>query len=206
VELLTLPGTSDNLDRPFKLWKVCKRTPWPESASELYRPSDRRLSAKLVPTFSDRWCHVVSVIDLYSRILGFLDRSRYFSFQAAPQLYSRGWVDPIPDPPLLRKSGSAGNRTRTPGFVAWNSHHYTTEAVMKDIGHENIWPRAVSTPCQRQAILALSTSLSSGLFLTLILNECNLIHLNPFGPCTVTVLTILQMTCIAVSSKGDIYC
>jgi hypothetical protein len=26
-------------------------TPWPKSASELYRPSDRRLSAKLVPTF-----------------------------------------------------------------------------------------------------------------------------------------------------------
>jgi hypothetical protein len=32
-------------------------TPWPESASELYRPSDRHLSAKLVPTFSDRECH-----------------------------------------------------------------------------------------------------------------------------------------------------
>jgi hypothetical protein len=47
------------------------------------------------------------------RILGFLDRSRYFFFQAAPQLYSRGWVDPVPDPLLLRKSGSAGNRTRT---------------------------------------------------------------------------------------------
>jgi hypothetical protein len=29
-------------------------TPWPESASELYRPSDRRLSAKLVATFADR--------------------------------------------------------------------------------------------------------------------------------------------------------
>jgi hypothetical protein len=27
-----------------------KKTPWPESAKELYRPSDRRLSAKLVPT------------------------------------------------------------------------------------------------------------------------------------------------------------
>jgi hypothetical protein len=26
-----------------------KKTPWSESASELYRPSDRRLSAKLVP-------------------------------------------------------------------------------------------------------------------------------------------------------------
>jgi hypothetical protein len=41
-----------------------------------------------------------------------LDQSRYFSFQVAPQLYSRGWVDAVPDPLLLRKSGSAGNRTR----------------------------------------------------------------------------------------------
>jgi hypothetical protein len=31
-----------------------KRTLWPESANELYRPSDRRLSAKSVPTFADR--------------------------------------------------------------------------------------------------------------------------------------------------------
>jgi CBS-domain-containing membrane protein len=61
-----------------------------ESASELYRPSDRRLSAKLVPTFADRGCHLVSVTDPYGRILGFLDRSRYFFFQVAPQLYSRG--------------------------------------------------------------------------------------------------------------------
>jgi hypothetical protein len=30
----------------------------------------------------------------------------------APQLYSRGWVDPVPDPLLLRKSGSAGNGNR----------------------------------------------------------------------------------------------
>jgi hypothetical protein len=42
--------------------------------------------------------HVVSVTDPYGRILGFLDRSRYFSFQVAPQLYSRGWADPVPDP------------------------------------------------------------------------------------------------------------
>jgi hypothetical protein len=39
------------------------KTPWPQSASELYRPSDRSLSAKLVPTFADRGCHVVSVTD-----------------------------------------------------------------------------------------------------------------------------------------------
>jgi hypothetical protein len=64
-------------------------TPWPESASELFRPNDRRL-LKLVPTFADRGCRVVSAMDPHCRILGFLDRSRYFFFQVAPQLYSRG--------------------------------------------------------------------------------------------------------------------
>jgi hypothetical protein len=42
--------------------------------------------------------------------LGFLDRSRYYFFQVSPQLSSRGWVDPVLDPLLLQKSGSAGNR------------------------------------------------------------------------------------------------
>jgi hypothetical protein len=70
------------------------------------------MSVKLVPTFADRGCRVVSATDLHGRILGFLDRSRYYFFQVAPQLYSRGWVDPVPDPQLLRKSSRAGNRTR----------------------------------------------------------------------------------------------
>jgi hypothetical protein len=91
---------------------ITKKTPWPYSASELYRPSDRRLSAKLVPTFADRGCRLVSATDPHGRILGFLDRSRYYFFQVAPQLYSRGWVDPVPDPLLLRKSGSGWNQTR----------------------------------------------------------------------------------------------
>jgi hypothetical protein len=38
-------------------------------------------------------------------------------------------VDPVPDLLLLRKSGSAGNRTRASGSVARSSDHYTTEAV-----------------------------------------------------------------------------
>jgi expansin (peptidoglycan-binding protein) len=38
----------------------------------------------------DRGCHVVSVTDLYGRIFGFLDRSRHFFYQVAPQLYARG--------------------------------------------------------------------------------------------------------------------
>jgi hypothetical protein len=59
------------------------------SASELYRPSDRRLSAELVSTF-DRGCRVVRSTDPHSRIFGFLDRSPYYFFQVAPQLYSRG--------------------------------------------------------------------------------------------------------------------
>jgi CBS-domain-containing membrane protein len=61
--------------------KQSKQTPWSESASELYRPSDRRFSAKSLPTFADKGCHVVSVTDRYGRILGFLDRSRYFSIK-----------------------------------------------------------------------------------------------------------------------------
>jgi hypothetical protein len=109
-------------------WSVYKtknkrggETPWSESARKLLRPSYRRLSAKLLPTFAGRGCDVVCVTDPYGRILGFLDRSRYFIFQVALELYSRGWVGPVPDPLLLRKSGSAGNLTRTSGSLARNS-------------------------------------------------------------------------------------
>jgi hypothetical protein len=66
---------------------------------------DRCLLAKLVPTFEDRGVShgqcgrsPMAVISIF-----FLDQSHYFFFQVTPQLYSRGWVDPIPDP-LLRKS------------------------------------------------------------------------------------------------------
>jgi hypothetical protein len=61
--------------------KTNTQTPWSKSASELYRPSNRRLSAKWLPTFADKGCHVVSVTDPYGRILGFLDRRRYFSIK-----------------------------------------------------------------------------------------------------------------------------
>jgi hypothetical protein len=42
-------------------------------------------------------------------------------------------VDPIPDPLLLRKSGSAGNRTWTSLSAARNSDHYTAEAVIRAV-------------------------------------------------------------------------
>jgi hypothetical protein len=58
-------------------------------ATHFERPSDSRLSAKLLPTFADRGCRVVSVKDPYGSVLGFLDRSRYYCFRVAPQLYPR---------------------------------------------------------------------------------------------------------------------
>jgi hypothetical protein len=59
----------------YHLYESNERPPWPESASELYRPSE-----KLVPTFADRVCDVVSVADPYVHILRFLDRSHYYKF------------------------------------------------------------------------------------------------------------------------------
>jgi hypothetical protein len=41
-------------------------------------------------------------------------------------------VDPVPDPVLLGKSDSAGNRNRTSGSVARNSDHQTRKAVYED--------------------------------------------------------------------------
>jgi hypothetical protein len=76
-----------------------------------------------VPNFEDKECHVVSVTDTCGSILDFMDRSRYFFFQVASQLSSRGGVDPVPDPLLLRKSGSAENQSRTSGSIARNSDH-----------------------------------------------------------------------------------
>jgi hypothetical protein len=91
-----------------------------------HRPSDRRLSAKWLPTFADKECHVVMVTSPrpYSR---FSRQEPLLLYQVAPQLYSRGWVDPVPDTPFF--FGSAGNRTRASGSVAKNSDHQTTEAV-----------------------------------------------------------------------------
>jgi hypothetical protein len=51
---------------------ICQtQTPWPQSASELYRPSSRPLSAKLVPTFADRGVprvHLGGSLRPYSRL------------------------------------------------------------------------------------------------------------------------------------------
>ena len=82
----------------------------------LGRQSGPRRSAKLVPTFADRGVSRGQrngsprpLVSVYRTWI-----ANYF-IQVAPQLTSRGsrgWVYPVPDPLPLRKSGSAGNRTR----------------------------------------------------------------------------------------------
>jgi hypothetical protein len=47
--------------------KPKNQTPWTWSASELYRPNDRRLSAKLVLTFAGRGCCVVGAKNSHGR-------------------------------------------------------------------------------------------------------------------------------------------
>jgi hypothetical protein len=45
-----------------------KQTLWSYSVKKLYRPSDCRLLAKLVPTFVERRYHMVNAVDPHSRI------------------------------------------------------------------------------------------------------------------------------------------
>jgi hypothetical protein len=89
---------------------------------------------------------VGEVIANFCRILGFLCQLLPYSrfsrqelllfYQVAAQLYSQGWVDPVPDP-LLFFSGSARNRTRASGSVAKNSDHKTRGARSLSHTQEN---------------------------------------------------------------------
>jgi hypothetical protein len=72
--------------------------------------------------FGEGGCHMVSTADPLQPYSWISRPELLFFFQVAPQLYL-GWVDPVPDQLLLRKSGSAGNQTRTSGSVARNSDH-----------------------------------------------------------------------------------
>jgi hypothetical protein len=91
--------------------------------SDLFWPSDRRLSANLVRTFADSGVSRGQGNGSPTAVISVSRPEPYFSFQVAPQLYSRGWVDPVPEPLLLRKSGSARNWTRTSGTVVKNLDH-----------------------------------------------------------------------------------
>jgi hypothetical protein len=61
------------------------------------------------------------------RILGFLDRSRYFSIKQLLNCTHEAEWAPFQTHYLF--FGSAGNRTQASGSAAKNSDHQTTEAV-----------------------------------------------------------------------------
>jgi hypothetical protein len=73
--------------------------------------------------FADRRCRVNRATGPYGRIHGFIDRRRYNFFRAAPELYWRGWVYPVPDPLLLRKSGESNPDLWVCSPELWPLHH-----------------------------------------------------------------------------------
>jgi hypothetical protein len=77
---------------PYSI-KLKRDTPWPEFASELYRPSDRRLSVKLVPNYADRGCHAVSATEI--EIFSPADMQRRFEetfyFHLQSKRISQSW-------------------------------------------------------------------------------------------------------------------
>jgi hypothetical protein len=64
---------------------------------------------------------VVSVTDPYGRILGFLDRSRYFLSGSSSGVLTR--LSGLRSRSTTFFSGSAGNRTQASGSVAKNFDH-----------------------------------------------------------------------------------
>jgi hypothetical protein len=94
--------------------------------------------------FVYRGCRVVSDTDSHGCNLGFLDPELLLFHSSSSSI----WVDPVPDPLFLRKSGSAGNRTRDlwissqelwplyhrgghifEGMSYWSRHPYRRKAV-----------------------------------------------------------------------------
>jgi hypothetical protein len=116
-----------------------KQTPWSESASELYRPIDRRLSAKLVPTFADRRCHVVSVTHPYSRI---------WVFQT--------WVATFSSKYLL-------SFTHEAEWTSFQTHYFSENLVASGIepGHRDLQPGTLTTRPQRRSRKSTTRLLNS---------------------------------------------
>jgi hypothetical protein len=84
---------------------------------------------KLVPTFADRGCHVVSVTDPYGRVLDFLDRNRYFSSNWLLNCTQEAEWIPFQTHYFSENLVASGIDSWTSGSAARNSDHWTKEAV-----------------------------------------------------------------------------
>jgi hypothetical protein len=83
------------------------------TSNNLAKPSNPIVHCGVGKALTTNVTHIITPRIPYCHNLDFLDRSCYFFFQIAPELYSL----------LIRKFDSAGNRTWTSGFVARNSDH-----------------------------------------------------------------------------------
>jgi hypothetical protein len=79
------------------------------------------MSAKIVPTFADTGCRVAIAMDPPAVNLGFIDTEPLLFHSSSTSVILTRLNDPVPDPVLLRISGSAGNRTLFSGSVVRNS-------------------------------------------------------------------------------------
>jgi hypothetical protein len=96
------------------------KTPWSEYASELYRPSDRRLSAKRLLTCADRGCHVT---DPSGRILSVFWTGAATFLSSSSSVVLTRLSGPRSRPTTLFLLVVPGIEPGPPGSVAKNSDH-----------------------------------------------------------------------------------
>jgi hypothetical protein len=100
--------------------------------------TDRWLAwqAKLLPTFAGGGFCVVSAMNPYGCWSQFSRPEPLLFHQVAPQLFSHSWVNPVPDPLLLRKSGSVVNRSLDLWICSqdlWLLHHRLSTCVKQSL-------------------------------------------------------------------------
>jgi hypothetical protein len=119
-------------------------------------PTERPpLLGKVVPTFADRGCCVVSATNPPGRIHGFLDWSRYYFFQVAPQLYSRV---------LTRLSGPRSRPTviNTEDAEETKQRHYPLSSVLQKDIRKDVDSMLASGVTEPSSSLWSSPSVSKG--------------------------------------------
>ena len=119
--------------------KTKLKTPWPQSARELYRQSGRRRrSAKLVPTFCGQrgvtWSarRVPTAVNLLFSRPG---AATFFFIQVAPQLTSRGLSGPRSRPTTTQKIWQS--RGSNPGPLYLQSETLTTRPQRRSYNNNN---------------------------------------------------------------------
>jgi hypothetical protein len=103
----------------------CKQTLWPQSTSQLYRQSDRRLSTKLLPTFADWGCRVVSATDPYDCILEF--------FGQEPLIF-------LPSSSAISLTKLSGPRSRITSQKIWKSREWNPAPLDLYVYNTSITP------------------------------------------------------------------